>query len=524
MDRPRTRQELYEQIRRTSRQEFILDEMIRLGFWPAAGVMPHDPADEIRRETEIRREIAEVHQQNRHLYNEEALKREMRKRRIEESRRKQLENKQRRELARQQRAAAWNEKKQKEIGFLGETVSGGLNQTECNQGRLEKFSLPRFTTPEEIAKGMNLSVPRLRFLAFDRKTSRVSHYVRFQIPKKTGGVRIISAPKPYLKAAQEWVLQTILERVPVHPAAHGFLAGHSIVTNAQPHLKADLILNVDLKDFFPSVHYQRVKGLFKSLGYSEAAATVFGLLCTERDTQEVELDGERYFVGLSERRLPQGAPTSPAITNLLCRKLDARLHKLAMKHGFAYTRYADDLTFSASGPNTRNLCNVLKGLAAIVTHEGFTINPSKTRVLRKGDQQEVTGIIVNEKLNLAREVLKKFRAILFQIEKDGPEGKRWGTSPDVIGSVVGFANYVRMVNPEKGAQFQAQVRRIIEKYGWKRVRMTPAKPAEIAFDPAPTMILTSAPPPPEPEEKPPVAPQAPPSSADGKSKKWWKMF
>jgi retron-type reverse transcriptase len=140
---------------------------------------------------------------------------------------------------------------------------------------------------------------------------------------------------------------------------------------------------------------------------------------------------------------------------------------MAGEVGFVYTRYADDLTFSASGHNLRNICNVLRRTESIVTHEGFALNPQKTRVLRPSRQQEVTGVVVNEKLNVSRNTLKRFRATLYQIEKDGPDGKQWGQSPDVIASIQGFANFVYMVNPEKGAKLQTQVRHIINKYGWQ---------------------------------------------------------
>ena len=140
---------------------------------------------------------------------------------------------------------------------------------------------------------------------------------------------------PRLKAAQEWVLRNVLDRVEAHDAAHGFRAGRSIVTNAEPHVGADAVVNLDLEDFFPSIGYRRVRGVFRAIGYSEAAATVFALLCTAADVEEVELDGERYYVEVSERRLPQGAPSSPAITNVLCRRLDRRLAAIAADLGFA---------------------------------------------------------------------------------------------------------------------------------------------------------------------------------------------
>jgi retron-type reverse transcriptase len=473
---PRTREELYERIRQSSREEFILSDMIRLGFWPAAGEMPHDPAEEIRRRGELQRQLDELRAQNRKLYNEQALLKELRKKRLLESKQKQKETKERQARERKERAENWQQRKAKEIIYLGEGVSSGLNSTECDDARLQEHGLPRFDSAEQIAAAMGITVSELRFLSFSRKTSNVNHYVRFALPKKTGGERLISAPMPRLKLAQQWILTNLLEKVVLHDAAHGFRAAHSIVSNAKPHLGAEVIINRDLKDFFPSIAYRRVKGVFKSLGYSDAAATIFGLLCTEPEVEKVELDGRIYYVATGARHLPQGAPTSPAITNILCRRLDRRMQKIADECGFVYTRYADDLTFSTSGASKQNICNVLRRSEAVVVHEGLELHPEKTRVLRKSRQQEVTGIVVNEKLSLDRKELKRFRAVLFQVEKDGPEGKHWGQSPDVIASLKGFANYLQMVDPAKAADYQKRVHALMDKYGLQPSQFTYRKP------------------------------------------------
>jgi RNA-directed DNA polymerase len=317
----------------------------------------------------------------------------------------------------------------------------------------------------DLAEALDITVNQLRFLTFNRRTSTISHYVRFNISKKTGGVRRISAPMPHLKKVQQWILDSILEKVALHQAAHGFRRGRSIVTNAKPHVGAEIVINLDFKDFFPSISYPRVKGLFRALGYSEAVATLLGLLCTEPEVEEVILDSKTYFVATTERHLPQGAPSSPAITNVLCRRLDRRLSQMATELGFAYTRYADDLTFSGSVDAHRKVCNILKRTDRIVAHEGLTIHPQKTRVLRRSQQQEVTGVVVNQKLNIDRNTLKCFRATLHQIEKDGLAGKQWGQASDLLKAIEGFANFVFMVNPDKGNQYLQQVQRIKKKYG-----------------------------------------------------------
>ena len=122
-----------------------------------------------------------------------------------------------------------------------------------------------------------------------------------------------------------------------------------LFSNAKPHVGQDVVVNLDFKDFFPTLTFKRVKGAFRNLGYSEHNAIILAALCTEPDQDQVKMDGVTYFVDKGERLLPQGAPTSPILTNIICFKMDKRLEGLAKRYGFTYSRYADDLTFSASG-------------------------------------------------------------------------------------------------------------------------------------------------------------------------------
>ncbi|MBD2488141.1 reverse transcriptase family protein [Aulosira sp. FACHB-615] len=337
--------------------------------------------------------------------------------------------------------------------------------TQNNIEQLKKYNLGVYDNAEQIASAMEISIDKLRFLTFTSKTSQISHYIYFKTAKKLAGDRIISAPLPDLKRAQYWILQNILQKITIHDAAHGFCGDRSIITNANPHVGAEIIINIDLQDFFSAITYQRVKGLFQSFGYTSSVATIFGLLCTAPVVEEHNLDNKTDFVELKQRHLPQGSPASPAITNIICRNLDQRLCAIAEKFGFRYTRYVDDLTFSASGENLKHTKNIIKQIQSIISDEGFAINPDKTRILRNSQQQEVTGIIVNQKINVPRKKLKSFRATLHQIENEGLEGKHWGNSSNLIASITGFANFVAMVNPEKGAEFQQQIQRIQEKYG-----------------------------------------------------------
>jgi RNA-directed DNA polymerase len=162
--------------------------------------------------------------------------------------------------------------------------------------------------------------------------------------------------------------------------------------------------------------------------------------------------------------LPQGAVTSPALSNIFCYTLDRKLARLARALKFTYTRYADDLTFSGDRIAATKIDRLFVRLDEIVAGEGFKINEEKTQILGKGQQQQVTGIIVNQKLNISQRKLDAFCATLYQIECDGFAGKRWGNSPDLLAAITGYANYVAMVNPSRGEEFLNSIDRIVEKY------------------------------------------------------------
>ncbi len=471
-----TRQELYDKIRETSKDEYILAEMKRLGFWKTNEDKPTEAESLIERRTALESELNALVRKQRMYENPEAALRALRKKRMEDAREKRAETRTKRADERHEKALDWHNRQQQEISWLGEAVSLGLGQKEGQAARLQKFDLPAFDTHKTLAKAMGITLNELRFLSYDRATSKVSHYKHFQIAKKTGGFRNISAPMPRLKRVQYWVLENILSKVPLHDAAHGFIGGRSILTNAQPHVGKDVVLNLDLKDFFPTISYRRVKGLFHQAGYSESLATVLALICCEPDVQEVEMDGEHYFVQQGERHLPQGAPTSPMISNIICRSLDRRLQGLATKYGFTYTRYADDLTFSGNEEARRAVKKLLWGVQNIVTAEGFVLHPDKTRIMGKGRKQEVTGLVVNERLSVDRKTIKAFRSLLHQASKNGLTGRTWNgskTDKQLLRSMLGYANFVAMVLPEKGAGFKAKAQEIFLTH---RAAMTADKP------------------------------------------------
>jgi retron-type reverse transcriptase len=448
-------------IAQSSRDDVILDEMIRLGFWDAGGD-PHaaELTEIMARSKEIRSELSQLNSQNARYLDPEAALKAMHAERKAAALARRKETKLARARARQARAEAWAQRSRDAVWHLGPGVSAALEQGEGKSApRSLAPGLPALATPAAVASAMGVSTGELRFLAYARPMSRVSHYKRFEITKKSGGKRVISAPMPRLKYAQYWLLDAVLSKLPLHPAAHGFVPGRSILTNARPHVGRDVVANMDLRDFFPTLDDRRVKGLFESLGYGEDVAQVLALIATEPVTDEIEIDGRVTHLARSpRRRLPQGAPCSPAITNLICRRLDARLAGLAAKLGFAYTRYADDLTFSASGEDAKKVGALLRAAQEIVRAEGFEPHPDKTRVMRRGARQEVTGLVVNDRLGAPREAVRRARAALHRAERQGVAGLKFGSGRDALAGLVGFAQFVAMIDPRQGASLVARAR------------------------------------------------------------------
>jgi hypothetical protein len=362
------------------------------------------------------------------------------------------------EERRKLRREAWQAYRANHIVHLGEGVYwndvGGPDKwdVEHAEERAAENELPPLDSPQQLAEALGLTMGQLRWLAYHRDAATRVHYRRFVIAKRGGGERAIWAPLPKLKAVQHWILHNIAEKLPVHGSAHGFLPGRSTLTNAAVHTDARVVLKLDVKDFFPTVTLPRVKGIFRKAGYREQVATLLALLCTEAPREVVELDGQTYYVSLGPRSLPQGAPTSPALTNTLCQRLDRRISGLARRLGYRYTRYADDLTFSlpAGHKGKPRLGSLLGLVRRIVEAEGFRLNPEKTRVHRRGGRQQVTGLVVNGSgtPRVPRALRRQLRAAVHNFRLGKPLKEE-----ETIGRLVGYAAYVNMTNPELGAEY-----------------------------------------------------------------------
>ncbi|WP_437337174.1 reverse transcriptase family protein [Sorangium sp. So ce394] len=345
--------------------------------------------------------------------------------------------------------------------------------------RARSRGLPDLPSAGELASALGLTIPRLRWLAYHREVDAGTHYRRWLIPKRDGSARAISSPKRELKRAQRWALRNLFEKLPVHAAAHGFLASRSIVTNAAAHAGADTIVKIDIKDFFPTITWRRVRGLLRKAGVAEGPATLVALLATEAPREVVQFRGQTLYVATGPRVLPQGAPTSPAITNAICLRLDRRVSGLARKLGFRYTRYADDLTFSFRAPEPSGVAGaarpraavgaLLRGVREILSAEGFRLHPGKTVVMRKGSRQKVTGLVVNgagEAAPAARVPRERVRALRAAIRNRelGRPGKG-----ETLAQLKGLAAFVYMTDPVRGRAFLGRI---------EALERTPPAPAD----------------------------------------------
>lgn len=267
-------------------------------------------------------------------------------------------------------------------------------------------------------------------------------YKMVKIPKKNGKYRVIHIPNEKLKQTQKIVLKNILEKIEISQNAMAFVKGKSIKDNAKNHVNKKYILNIDLKDFFYNIKHKQVYLALKKEGYNDHNASKLAYICTYKG------------------HLPQGAPTSPYLSNIICKDLDKEIFDICSKIDASYSRYADDITISS---NNYNIKDNFKNIEDIINRYGFKINKSKTRYLQNTKKQVVTGVIVNEKLNIDNKLKKEIRQILYFCEKYGLknhlEYKNYSINEvEYRNKLQGKISFINNINPDLGKIY-------IEKYG-----------------------------------------------------------
>lgn len=338
------------------------------------------------------------------------------------------------------------------------------------------WEVPTILTPGALAEWLGLTPTELDWFADLRQlTSKqpdgpLRHYRYRWQAKRSGSARLVESPKPRLKALLRKVLHEVIDLIPPHDAAHGFRAGRSVRTFVAPHVGRQVVIKMDLRDFFPSITAPRVTALFLTAGYPEPVARLLAGLCTNRVPPDVWGDPAspaRGSEGWKVRRLyeqphlPQGAPTSPALANLCAFRLDRRLAGLARAAGAAYTRYADDLVFSGEADFARSVERFPIHVGAIALEEGFEVQTRKTRVMRRGVRQRVAGVVVNERPNITRGEYDALKALLFNCARHGPHGQDRDGHADFRAHLAGRVAHVASLHPDRGRRLGALFDRIV---------------------------------------------------------------
>jgi RNA-directed DNA polymerase len=306
-----------------------------------------------------------------------------------------------------------------------ESAYGITPQSQARRAATDKLKvagLPPIPTPTDFGLLLGVSPRLITAMAFFPR----KYYRQFRIPKRSGGNRKIVAPRIYLKTVQKFILRHILQKQKLSNEVTGFVRGRGILQNARVHRRAKYLVNVDLKDFFGSIHTDKVITLYRKLGFSAEMARVLAQLCTY------------------ENCLPQGAPTSPYLANLAFARADAAIVRLCSLFGISYSRYADDLTFSRSRRFPKGFDEKVR---AIVQRHGFEFNFKKTRHSRPGQSKLVTGLLVNEKIQPPRETRRKIRAMFHKAWVNPAKAK------EMRATLLGWASFVKSYDVELGSRY-----------------------------------------------------------------------
>jgi hypothetical protein len=344
------------------------------------------------------------------------------------------------------------------------------------------WGLPPLATAGELAAWLGLGLGEMAWFA-DRQGREAAapagplrHYTYRWLSRPAGKFRLLEAPKQRLKALQRRLLHSLLDLIPPHEATHGYRRGRSPLTYATPHTGRAIVLRLDLCDFFPSVRAARVHALFRTAGYPEEVSRVLTGLCTNTVPWEVlrgcpagtdRPTGAR--LAFRGPHLPQGAPTSPALANLCAYRLDCRLAALARKAGATYTRYADDLAFSGGEGFERCGRRFHVAVCRVALEEGFEVNTRKTRFLRRALRQQLAGVVVNERPNLARADYDRLKATLHNCVRHGPDGQNRDGHADFRAHLAGRVAHAAWLNPARGRR----LRELFERIRWEGSAVLP---------------------------------------------------
>ena len=490
MENMSTTQEYRNKVNEMGKKEFTLLKMQEYGFWPRDLPTPYErQSNETPEEYENRKKLldeyqyiakklstmyedrAEIEKKLRRLKSQyaqtwdyEKLRKDVTKEIMRESIERRSKIKRQRELLKEQRTQDWNKQKAENIVFIGKGYSSALSDKATDEEKLNSLGIPIIEDDKALAEFLGLEYKQLRFLTYHRDVVISDHYYRFQIPKKSGGQRKIAAPKTILKNSQRKILSGILEKIDISGSAHGFYKGRSVLTGAQVHKnQPKLLINMDLENFFPTITFQRVRGMFKAFGYSGYISSLLAMICTYCERMPIEIKGQVKYVKTSDRILPQGSPASPMITNILCRRMDKTMNELAEKYNFSYSRYADDMSFCFySDLDEKRLKKIAYEIQIAVHSEGLWINKEKTRYLRPSNRQCITGVVMNnEKPGVPKVWVRRMRAALHNAKKLKESGK---LTASLVNEISGMAAWLKTIDPNRYSILIAETKKITDDY------------------------------------------------------------
>ncbi len=471
-----TRAGYRELVNNMGKKEFTFLKMQEYGFWPSNLPTPYERqqneseqdfenrkklldefqklsekiSDACHEREEIEKKLSHLKKQYQDTWDYEKIRSVVAQEIMKESIARRAERKAERERQKQLKYEAWNKRKAENIIFIGKGYSSLLGKKETNIQKLKENHMPIIETDKELAKFLQIEYNTLRYLVYHRDVITFDNYYRFDIPKKSGGTRHIAAPKTQLKTAQRQILEQILQNVEISGQAHGFIKSRSVLTSAKTHnTSPGLLINIDLENFFPTITFERVRGLYQSFGYSGYISSLLAMVCTYCERMPLEIKGEIKYIKTSDRILPQGSPASPMITNIICRSMDKRINGLCKKYGITYTRYADDMSFSYTG-DTSNFAigRFLNSINTIIEAEGFHMKKEKTHILRKNNRQYITGIVINnEEIGVPKKWVKILKASIHNAQKLKDSGGC--VSNHTIQEISGKIAWLKSVNAKR---------------------------------------------------------------------------
>lgn len=340
------------------------------------------------------------------------------------------------------------------------------------------FPVPAIDSRADLAARLQLRTGELEWFADAKRLNqraakpRLRHYHYRWVVKRSAGYRLLETPKRRIKAVQRALVRDILTNIPASEQAHGFVAGRSVHSFAAPHVGKRIVVRLDLCDFFTAIGHARVAAMLRRVGYPRRVATTLACLCTTPTPEDVlqqhpraRADLASRFATLSRLRvphLPQGAPTSPALSNLAALGLDRRLAGIAKTVDAAYTRYADDLVFSGGAQLARGVTRFIHIVGAIALDEGFEVNFRKTRVMRSGRRQQTAGLVLNQRANIKRSDYDALRATLYNAARFGPASQNRNDHPRFRAHLLGRISWVATTSPSRGAR----LRRLFDAIVW----------------------------------------------------------